>query len=164
LAALGAWWLGKTELRLRPRDALPALAHALVFASTYALMGYRISWSIKRSEIVFEVHTLLFGVMAALAAMKLGKLDRRVEEALVKTVLYGVAIAVAVAWIGLDTPWLGGPRASFFLFILMTCHFYIGVASAFAVFRPILTRPRFAGAVVGTVCFVVAPVLYRLVR
>jgi Type I phosphodiesterase / nucleotide pyrophosphatase len=161
---IAAWLARALGLRLRPRDARPALVHAFVFASAYALMGYRISWSIKRSELVFEVHTLLFGVMAALAAMKVGSRERRVEEALVTTALYGVAIALDVAWLGLDTRWLAGPGASFFLFVLVTCHFYLGIASAFAVFRTRLSPSRFTGAIVATVGLVLAPVAYRLLK
>ncbi|MDB4993575.1 MAG: hypothetical protein JWM74_1007 [Myxococcaceae bacterium] len=163
--ALGMWWLGRaSEIRLRARDALPALVHGLVFATLYAAMGYRISWSIKRSEIVFEVHTLLFGVLAALAAMKIGKLARRVEEAIVTTTLYGVAIVLEVAWIGIDTRFIAGPRASFFVFVLVTCHFYVGIASAFAVFRPFFSRLRFGVAMVGTACLVMAPIVYRMIK
>ena len=163
--AFGAWRLSRaSELRLRARDALPALVHGLVFAVLYAAMGYRISWSIKRSEIVFEVHTLLFGVMGALAAMKIGKLARRVEEAIVTTALYGIAIVLEVAWLGIDTRFVAGPRASFFVFVLVTCHFYVGTASAFAVFRPFFSRLRFGAAIAGTTFLVVAPIVYRMIK
>jgi hypothetical protein len=163
--AFGAWWLGRrTDIRLRARDALPAIVHGLVFAALYAAMGYRISWSIKRSEIVFEVHTLLFGVLGALAALKLGKVARRIEEAIVTTTLYAVAIVLEVAWIGIDTRFIAGPRASFFVFVLVTCHFYVGLASAFAVFRPIFSRLRFVAATAGTTFLVVAPIVYRMIK
>ncbi len=132
LAALAALLLGTLAVRsardaglpLEPRDFAPALVFAAAFAIGYRLWGYQVTWSVPRSQPVYQSVTALIAFASIGAALVAARRDRRAEEALAMTLALGAIYLLTAAWVGPGTSRIAGPFASFLLLVVITVLFY----------------------------------------
>jgi hypothetical protein len=146
LAAALAWWLARRGgVRLAPRDALPAATYAAVYLALYFGAGYGVSFSIPRGEAGFYLETLVYGLLAALAARlvsrRLSKPPRLAEETLVMLLAFGPPYLLASAWVGLDPAYLARPFAGFLVPFAATLGFYGHGPYGIALLASTLRRP-----------------------
>jgi hypothetical protein len=131
-----AVWLIPAAWRPRPRDAVPTLVYAVVFAIGYILAGYRLSWTLPRGEPWFVIDTAALGIGAAALALAFGRIgrlggdpDRIVRRASLIWFL-SIVYVFAAAISGLDPAWMAGPRASFALPLGASAVFYLALGFA----------------------------------
>lgn len=126
-AAFALRALARAGSAVTVRDALPALVFSALFLGGYFGLGYRITWSVPRSQLVYQVATGLLALAAVMVSFTVVRPERKVQEAAAVALVLGGAYALSVGWIGIDPREMAGPFASFFFLIVVTMLFYAGL-------------------------------------
>ncbi|MBI4821376.1 MAG: alkaline phosphatase family protein [Deltaproteobacteria bacterium] len=114
----------RRAIRLSLADAVPTILFLVGFGAPYLARGYTLSWSLPRGSAGFYGETLLFGGLGVALALWRARKDRRVEEAWLMALIFGLPYLLSSAWVGLDTTKLAGPGVSYSVILMATIEFY----------------------------------------
>jgi hypothetical protein len=117
-------------IALRLRDALPSAVFFALFAAGHRAAGLHVSWSIGRSQPIYQAETAAISFLAAAAAAWTARRERVLEESIAMLVLYGTFYAGSLALLGFDYRALPSPFVSFGFLMAVTALFYFGLYSA----------------------------------
>lgn len=114
-------------VKLRLRDALPALVFVVAFLGLSYIAGYPLGWSMPRGGVGYVFEMAVIGALAGALTWAVGRRERRFQEAVLAVLGLSIPYALAMAYVGTDLRWIDGGRASYLPILLGTLEFIGGV-------------------------------------